>query len=118
MYGGLQRRYWLALLITLSCAALGQAEESNTGPWDVPALHAATPKVWWLDAEGTARGLFYEGEPYRGKPTRVFAYYARPAEVKGKLPTMVLVHGGGGRAFKEWAELWAARGYAALAMAR
>jgi dienelactone hydrolase len=29
---------------------------------------------------------------------------------------MVLVHGGGGTAFREWAELWARRGYVALAM--
>jgi dienelactone hydrolase len=29
---------------------------------------------------------------------------------------MVLVHGGGGTAFPEWAALWAERGYAALAM--
>jgi dienelactone hydrolase len=29
---------------------------------------------------------------------------------------MVLAHGGGGKAFREWAELWARRGYAALAM--
>jgi dienelactone hydrolase len=29
---------------------------------------------------------------------------------------MVLVHGGGGKAFKEWAEHWAQRGYVALAM--
>jgi len=28
----------------------------------------------------------------------------------------VLVHGGGGKAFSQWARLWAARGYAALAM--
>jgi dienelactone hydrolase len=29
---------------------------------------------------------------------------------------MVLVHGGGGKAFREWAEHWAKRGYVALAM--
>jgi len=29
---------------------------------------------------------------------------------------MVLVHGGGGKAFAEWVELWANRGYAAIAM--
>jgi cephalosporin-C deacetylase-like acetyl esterase len=29
---------------------------------------------------------------------------------------MVLVHGGGGTAFREWARLWAERGYAAIAM--
>ena len=32
------------------------------------------------------------------------------------LPAVVLVHGGGGTAFSEWAELWAKRGYAAIAM--
>src|SRR5262249_55463954 len=53
---------------------------------------------------------------YQGKPTRVFAYLARPEKVEGKRPAMVLVHGGGGSAFKEWAELWAQRGYVALAM--
>jgi dienelactone hydrolase len=62
------------------------------------------------------RTLYYEGEVYRGKPTRVFAYLARPEKVEGKFPAMVLVHGGGGTAFKEWAELWAKRGYVALAM--
>jgi dienelactone hydrolase len=69
------------------------------------------------------RPLFYAGEPYRGKPTRVFAYYASPATLEKraplpgeKFPAVVLVHGGGGTAFREWAELWAKRGYAAIAM--
>ncbi len=31
-------------------------------------------------------------------------------------PGMVLVHGGGGKAFRDWAEHWAKRGYVALAM--
>lgn len=63
------------------------------------------------------RALFYEGEPYRGKPTRVFAYYGAPQGEPGKkLPAMVLVHGGGGTAFDRWVRLWNDRGYAALAM--
>ena len=33
-----------------------------------------------------------------------------------KVPGIVLVHGGGGTAFSEWAEIWAKRGYAAIAM--
>ncbi|MBQ6534444.1 MAG: alpha/beta fold hydrolase, partial [Opitutales bacterium] len=32
------------------------------------------------------------------------------------LPAVVCVHGGGGRAFAEWTELWASRGYAAIAI--
>ena len=40
-----------------------------------------------------------------------------PENAEGKtFPAVVLVHGGGGRAFKQWAELWAQRGYAAIAM--
>jgi dienelactone hydrolase len=33
-----------------------------------------------------------------------------------KFPGVVLIHGGGGTAFVEWAYLWAKRGYAAIAM--
>jgi len=68
------------------------------------------------------RSLQYEGRAYKGKPTGVFAYYATPATLTGEsvqdgsLPAVVLVHGGGGTAFAEWAELWAKRGYAAIAM--
>jgi dienelactone hydrolase len=35
---------------------------------------------------------------------------------KGPWPGVVLVHGGGGTAFREWVALWAKRGYAAIAM--
>ena len=39
-----------------------------------------------------------------------------PSRETGRFPAMLLVHGGGGKAFREWAELWAERGYVALAM--
>ena len=65
--------------------------------------------------------LYFEGEKLDGKPTEVFAYYCTPAILRGggadkNLPAVVCVHGGGGRAFAEWAELWASRGYAAIAI--
>lgn len=61
--------------------------------------------------------IYYAGESFQGKPTRVHAYLARPAtEVKGPQPGMVLVHGGGGKAFREWAEHWSKRGYHAIAI--
>ena len=68
-----------------------------------------------MPAEGLVQPLFYAGEPFQGKPTRVFAYYAKP-EGSGPFPGMVLVHGGGGKAFRDWAEHWAKHGYAAIAM--
>lgn len=104
-----------ALLPVLVRSAELDGAAAETSPWDMQTL-AKPPEIEWLDADAPVRGLLYEGPEYRGRPTRVFAWYARPANVDGKLPAMVLVHGGGGKAFREWAELWAARGYAAIAM--
>ena len=86
------------------------------GPWDVKALKAAEVKPEWGKDAGKAKEVFYPGEPFKGKPTRVFAYYAKPAAGDGPFPAVLLVHGGGGKAFQAWAEHWAARGYCALAM--
>ncbi len=86
-----------------------------SGPWDLNRLRQP-PVVDWVDQHGTLRALYYSNEPFHGKPTRVFAYYAVPEKLTGKVPAMVLVHGGGGKAFAEWAEMWAKRGYAALSM--
>ena len=90
-------------------------------PWDLAAL-SKPPKYEWSDRAGPVWSLYYEGQRYKEKPTRVYAFYASPATLdaagaKDKIfPAVVLVHGGGGTAFKEWAELWARRGYAAIAM--
>jgi dienelactone hydrolase len=51
----------------------------------------------------------------------VFAFYASPitlgeAKPGTKFPGVVLIHGGGGTAFADWAYLWAKRGYAVIAM--
>ena len=120
----------VAVLVALAFAATAWAVDDaiqpsphlpKTSPWNLAEL-SAPPKFEWIDKEGPVRSLFYAGEPYGGKPTRVFAYYATPGSVAGdasldkNLPAVVLIHGGGGTAFREWAELWAKRGYAAIAM--
>ena len=93
----------------------------STTPWDLIAL-SRQPGYEWADQEGPVWSFHYEGEVYKDNPTRVFAYYASPVtlgvESTGDkaFPAVVLVHGGGGKAFKEWAEMWARRGYAAIAM--
>jgi cephalosporin-C deacetylase-like acetyl esterase len=93
----------------------------STTPWDLVAL-SQRPGYRWSGQESQVWPLYYEGEDYKNQPTRVFAYYASPGTLETKsvgekaFPAVVLVHGGGGTAFKEWAELWAKRGYAAIAM--
>lgn len=117
------------LLANPGCTALRQ--DSNTiapakslpsaTPWDLTAL-SQPPGYEWSDQNSPVRSLYYEAEPYKNHPTRVFAYYASPATLGSNsaseetFPAVVLVHGGGGTAFKEWTQLWAKRGYAAIAM--
>ena len=103
------------LLLSLASPLSARAAERVTGPWDLAKLKQ-TPTATWGERKGLVQEVFYEGEPFAGKPTRVFAYYSRPEKIDGKLPAMVCVHGGGGKAFAEWATLWAQRGYAAIAM--
>jgi dienelactone hydrolase len=103
---------FLVLCITTS----GRAEvPSKTGPWDVTALQSTNVTPQWGEAVGKAREVYYEGEPFKGKTSRVFGYYGKP-EGNGPFPAVVLVHDGNGKAFRDWAEHWAARGYCALAM--
>ncbi len=66
---------------------------------------------------GGLEALFFDGLPWKGKPTRVFAWVGMPKLEPGKkAPGIVLVHGGGGTAFEAWVRLWTSRGYAAIAM--
>jgi dienelactone hydrolase len=114
----IQRRTFVLALAALGLAAnligaepkprwnlkeLGRAPVTYPAP-DIPAADLKT--------------IFYEGLPWKGAPTRVFAYYGLPegASASHKVPAMVLIHGGGGTAFADWVKLWNKRGYAAIAM--
>src|SRR5436190_17396401 len=84
--------------------------------WNVEEMSKA-PKVTaaeGFEVEGL-RAITYDGPAYKGKPTRVFAWLGLP-KAEGKVPAMVLIHGGGGTAFSDWVKLWTGRGYAAIAM--
>jgi dienelactone hydrolase len=84
-----------------------------TGLWDREAL-AAPPVVRILECDAGIESVLFAAEPYHGRRTEVFAYVGRPPG-PGPFPGMVCLHAGGGGADREWVELWAARGYAAIA---
>jgi dienelactone hydrolase len=94
------------------------APARKTGIWDLNVL-SVTPRIFEAPEHnaGDVKAIFYEALPWKGKPTRVFAYYGVPkVDQRRKVPAMVLVHGGGGTAFESWVRLWVGRGYAAIAM--
>ena len=105
---------WLTGLAILGFVVPGRAADKS-GPWKLDALKQV-PEATWGEAKDGVEEVFYAGEPFEGHATRVFAYYSRPKKGDGPFPAMLLVHGGGGKAFSQWAKLWADRGYAALAM--
>jgi hypothetical protein len=65
----------LALLVTSPSIWTAGEKGTFTGPWDLAALRRP-PKVTVAEGGKTLTALYYEGEPYRGRPTRVFAYLA------------------------------------------
>jgi dienelactone hydrolase len=108
-------RLMLIRFVLVLLPATAVAGDRFAGPWDVGALRSP-PRAEWGDPQGSSREVRYENVPLRGRMARVFGFYARPKEGDGPFPAMVLLHGGGGKAFREWATLWADRGYCALAM--
>ena len=87
--------------------------------WDREELYKI-PKTWGNQDpfKGEVTPMWIEGEPYRGKPTRLFAFLGLPegATPSNRVPGIVLVHGGLGTAYPEWVRLWTRRGYAAIAV--
>ncbi|MDR0870890.1 MAG: acetylxylan esterase, partial [Planctomycetaceae bacterium] len=88
--------------------------------WNLDDYLKNPPQVTWGEkVNSLVQEIYYEGELYQGKPSRVFAYFGRPESkvpFDGKFPAILLIHGGGGKAFADWAEIWARRGFFALAM--
>ncbi len=68
-------------------------------------------------SDGELRAIFFDALPWQGRDTKVFAWLGLPENRKSRVPGIVLVHGGGGTAFKEWVKLWNERGFAAISIA-
>jgi dienelactone hydrolase len=95
----------------------------NAAPVDFrdEVASSAPPEVFPSESirssDDRIRSVFFAGAPFRGSPTRVFAWIGVPRLPDGQLaPGIVLLHGGGGTAFESWVKLWVDRGYAAIAI--
>ena len=112
--------FLVALLIP--AALLASAGDFAEEQRQVLGLGNLTAAPAWFPAErfandGGVDAIYFEGLPWKGRSTRVFAWLGLPQNRGGKVPAIVLVHGGGGTAFREWVEKWTERGYAAISIA-
>jgi len=79
-------------------------------PLDVELVHQ------WRRGDATIQMLVYTVGTFKGKKSRMGAYYAVPTKRAGKVPGILLMHGGGQRAMSEMVEAAAANGYAAISI--
>lgn len=110
------------ILSTLACGGHAATGDCASFHNEVLALKKLTVAPETFAAEdfasrGVVKPIFYQALPWRGQPTRVFAWLGVPGNGKGKLPGIVLVHGGGGTAYKEWVKKWNDHGFAAISIA-
>ena len=116
----------LTLLLILPFTALSASDYSQQleavlalgNLTDVPKMRDANGVATTV-AAGETKAIYFDALNYQGKPTRVYAWLGIPigASAEKPVPGIVLVHGGGGSAFKEWVERWNARGFAAISIA-
>ncbi|MDR2756900.1 MAG: dienelactone hydrolase family protein [Planctomycetaceae bacterium] len=113
--------FFIGFLFFGSVSSVTATDIDVASLWNTEHYLQNPPKVTFGEkkAGSLVQEVYYEGELYHGKPTRIFAYLGKPegtGPFDGKFPAILLIHGGGGKAFPDWAELWAKRGYVALAM--
>ncbi|MBD0400261.1 S9 family peptidase [Flammeovirga sp. EKP202] len=107
------------LLFYLLCIPTFLFAQKKEISWDLEKLFKA-PK-WEKADEAQVEGMqsiYYEGISYKGKPTKVYAYYSYPKTPKpeGGYPAVVLVHGGGGTGYPTWVKKWNEEGFVAISM--
>lgn len=108
----------LLLAMALPCAAQPPADRAEL--LGIPGL-AANPLVIERVSQQQQDGviveeLYINGVPFGGKPTRIYAWYARPA-APGKVPGVVQLHGSGlVKLAPEAAIGYAKQGYACISL--
>jgi dienelactone hydrolase len=110
--------------------AIADIVKEDNMMFDTALLFAAEVGYFTVDGtvpddydENEIAGIKYDGEPYRGKATHIFAYLGFPTESETLVkpaagwPAVVLVHGAGdGHAHYEWVRTYTDIGYAAIAI--
>ena len=85
--------------------------------WDIPTIEVRTETLKSSLTRGIrVEEIYYYSRPYKREPVRVFGYFCYPQKRAGKLPAILLSHGGGGHASRSTSINWAKKGFAVLAI--
>lgn len=80
-------KHWFAEIMAAVVLLSGTcfAEEGGVVSWDITAL-SAPPKKMDVPTRSAAGviAMYYEGLPWKGRPTKVFAFYGLPKREYGK----------------------------------
>lgn len=107
----------LSLIFALSGAAGAFQSELMQQLWDVPTGEVSSHTIKaYHRGNVKVEEIYYFSRPYKRNPVKIFGYYCHPLLHRGKLPAILLSHGGGGTASLARAFSWAGRGYAVLAI--
>ena len=103
---------WILAGVVGALASTGTA----ASPFDGLSFEVPKSQPCGALSQGDLKGVWLDGESWKGRPTKVFAFVILPkgASAERKVPGMVLAHGGGGSAYPGWARTWADRGYAVI----
>ncbi|MFG0289442.1 MAG: alpha/beta hydrolase family protein, partial [Rhodopirellula sp. JB044] len=118
----------IILIVSLAFTCAANADDFATQRSKVTALGELTTAPQVMTADGfeeadNIRPIYFNALPYEGKPTKVFAWLGLPEQSQADsrdrktVPGIVLVHGGGGTAFREWVKRWNDHGFAAISIA-
>ena len=122
-FGRIQSKFlsWCAG-IALAAAGLCHADDFSAQRQLVEDLARLTEAPAMREADGfpaagEIKAIYFDALEWKGKPTKVFAWLGVPKNPSGKVPGIVLVHGGGGTAYQSWVQEWNDRGFAAISIA-
>jgi len=103
----------LITILPLITSAQASPPEVLKQIWDIPTneVKAETVKSYHR-GEIKVEEVYYFSRPYKRNPVKIFGYFCYPVDRSGKLPAILLSHGGGGTASLPRAVNWAKRGYA------
>jgi dienelactone hydrolase len=107
----------VCLQMSLCTLALGADRKALFATPDFKAVPPAVEVISETTAEGvTTTELYFAGAPFDGAPTRIYAFYARPA-APGKYPGVVQLHGAGLATLSPApAQFYAKHGYACISI--